>query len=798
MKITKTFLSVIFLLTTILSFAQNTLSGQIRSELTEQVLSGASIYLPDLKIGTVSDENGNFKINNLRSGNYLIEVKSPGYKSIVTQIDLSADWVMDFRLDESITELDNVVITGVSRSTELKRNPVIIKTLDQSTLNRSNSTNLIDALQSVPGISQIGTGPNISKPIIRGLGHNRVITLNNGLKQEGQQWGDEHGIEIDQYSVSRVEIIKGPGSLMYGSDGIAGVLNFLPPKLPLENEIQTQLLTNYQSNNNLIGTSIVNSGNRNGFQWSVRLSNKIAGNYKNKYDGKVYNSGFKETNGSLTLGINRNWGHSFLNVSSYNSKLGIVEGERDELGNFVYTNKEGEEVSAIGSSLNGYKIGTPYQKVHHFSVASNNYFLLNKGSMNVDLGFQNNLRKEYEEAESPNEESLSLSLNTLNYNIRYNYPRVKGWEISSGISGMLQTNKNKGVEFLIPDYDLFDIGAFVFAQKTFNQLTVAGGFRFDNRHLKAHELFLNENEEVTNASHPNAELKFPHFNQNYNGFSGSLGLSYQSSKNSTLKLNLSQGFRAPNIAELGSNGKHEGTFRYEIGNPNLKSEISRQIDLAYYLDLEHISLELSPFINFIEHYIFLEKINDGDESLVDSHDNVSKFQYKSGNATLVGGEIYIDIHPHPWDWLHIENSFSYVKATQKEQADSMRHLPFTPAPHYKGSVKAEFNELSPLISKLYLQMSVDHYFKQNKVYSAFDTESPTSAYTLLSASIGVSFSLFNKKEFINLFLSGNNLGNIAYQNHLSRLKYADKNPLTGRKGVFDMGRNIGLKMILNL
>lgn len=790
---------VVFLITTAGAFAQNTISGKIKDRATNETLSGVSVYLPDLKTGTISDANGDYKIPNLKKGSYLIEISTTGYKTIARRIELTGNMVVDFSLDFSATELNEVTVTGVTRSTELKRNPVIVKTVDKNTFNQNSATNLIDALKSVPGISEITTGPNISKPVIRGLGYNRVITLNNGMKQEGQQWGDEHGIEIDEYSVDRVEIIKGPGSLMYGSDGIAGVVNFLPPKPALNDEIKTRLLTNYQTNNNLLGYSLSNAGSKNGFQWLGRFSNKYAGNYRNPYDGRVFNSGFKEFDGNLSLGINNNRGHSFLTLSSYNTRLGIVEGERDDLGRFTFENGQGLIVSATGNDLKGYKIGVPYQRVNHLSIASNNYFILNKGTINADVGFQNNRRREYEEAEHPDDVGLYLSLNTFNYNIRYNLERINGWETSVGIGGIQQTNINKGEEFLIPDYRLFDIGAFVYIQKTFNKLTLAGGLRFDNRNMDTKQLYLDDNEKPVAAPNGDAVLKFAHFNKNYNGVSGSIGVSYQTTENSTLKFNLSQGFRGPNVAELASNGKHEGTFRYEIGNPDLKSEISHQIDLAYFLNSEHITLELSPFVNFISNYSFLEKLKNtnGNDSIPDPADPAPAFQYTSGNATLLGGEIYMDIHPHPLDWLHIENAFSYVQATRSHQTHDTRYLPFIPAPHYRGGIKAEFNDWGKKVATFYVKFGVDYYFAQNKIYSAYDTETATAGYTLLDASVGASLKAFNKKDFVGLFLSGNNLANIAYQNHLSRLKYAGENPATGRAGVFNAGRNISLKMILS-
>ena len=240
--------------------------------------------------------------------------------------------VSDFTLQKSAKEIDEVVVTAVSRASELKKIPVVIKSVDKNIINQNASTNLIDGLKNIPGVNQNTSGAAISKPVIRGLGYNRVITFVDGFKQEGQQWGGEHGIEIDEFSVGKVEIVKGPGSLMYGSDGIAGVLNFISPKVAANGKIENQLITNYQTNNNLIATSFSNKGNKNGFVWEGRLTNKLAGNYENKYDGKVLNSGFKEFDGNLMLGINKNWGHSYFNVSSYNTTLNIVEGERDADG----------------------------------------------------------------------------------------------------------------------------------------------------------------------------------------------------------------------------------------------------------------------------------------------------------------------------------------------------------------------------------------------------------------------------------------------------------------------------------
>lgn len=777
------FVAVLF--ATPLILAQYKLSGIINDSETKEPIKNASINLTDLKKSTVSDNFGNYSFQNLKEGKYFMEISSNNYSTLLVSVEIKNNSIANFELQKSAKEIAEVVVTAVTRASELKKIPVVIISVDRNSINQNASSNIIDGLKNIPGINQITSGAAISKPVIRGLGYNRVITLVDGIRQEGQQWGDEHGIEIDDFSIGKVEIVKGPGSLMYGSDGIAGVLNFISPKVPSEGKIENQFTSNFQTNNNLIANSFSNSGNKNGFVWQARYTNKLAGNYENKYDGKVYNSGFKENDGNIMLGLNKNWGHSYLNFSTYNTNLGIVEGERNNNGNFTYINSNGDEIVATNSDLKGYKIGFPQQKISHLRVTSNNYFLLKNGAINADFAFQNNKRKELADATNPNDTELFFDLNTFNYNVRYNLKESKNWETSFGICGMQQSNTNKGLEALIPDYNFFDVGAFAFAQKKLNQnLTFAVGLRFDNRNVNSKEM-----QEGT-------EVKFSKFNKNYNGISGSLGWSYQLDKSSTLKLNLSRGFRAPNIAELASNGVHEGTFRYEIGDKNLNSEISHQIDVAYFLNSDHVTFEFTPFINFISNYIFTEKMQDasGNDVIID---NVPAFKFTQGNAQLFGGEIFIDIHPHPFDWLHLENSFSYVRATQNNRPENEKFLPFIPAPKYRGEIKTQFKEISEGITDFYAKFSVDHYFKQNNIYSAFNTETTTPSYTLLSAGIGADIKAFGKKDFFNLYLSGENLANVAYQNHLSRLKYAPENLATGRIGVYNMGRNFSLKLVMN-
>ncbi|HNL81974.1 MAG TPA: TonB-dependent receptor [Chitinophagaceae bacterium] len=797
-----TYLIIFFLLHSTVK-SQNSIIGVVQDANNKTNIEGAIVYIAEIKMKTTTNKSGRFVLRNIPKGSYSLKVNATGYQTINKKIELSSDTLFNFFLEQNFTALNEVVVTAVSRSTQVKLSPVIIKPVDIAQLNQNSYTNLIDALKNIPGVNQITTGSGISKPTIRGLGYNRVITLYNGIKQEGQQWGDEHGIEIDEYSVSRVEIVKGPGSLMYGSDAIAGVLNFITPKIKSLKHTTTQLISNYQSNNNLIGNSFSHAGSTKSFHWLGRVSNKLAGNYQNKTDGKVYNSGFKELNANIFLGIHKNWGYTHFNISTYNIELNIVDGDRDSLGNFVYdfvnNNRTITKKTVTSNILKGYKRGIPYQIVNHFRVMSNSFFQLSKGSINMDIGYQNNRRKEFGNALYENRKDQFFDLHTINYSARFNFLENNNWATSIGINGMQQNNFNKGLEFLIPQYNLFDIGGYIITQKLFNKLTLAGGLRFDLRKLATKKLVLDSLKRPVNYEDNTTIIKFNNLNKVFNNFSGSVGISYQINKNETLKLNISRGFRAPSMAELTSNGQHEGTFRYEFGNAQLQSEVSHQIDIAYFNNTSEFTLECTPFINFVSNYIYTYKLVSvfGGDSIYNPIKPFPSIKYTQGNAVLFGGELYFNLRPTAIKWLNIESAFSYVRATQNKQPDSTKFLPLIPAPKLNCNVKLQCKQVGKLFTNAYFKIGFDYFLEQNKYYKANFSETLTPAYWLLNFGFGGNLKLFNKKDMLSLFFSADNFLDVSYQSHLNRLKYAPQNKLTGKNGVFNMGRNFCIKTIFN-
>ena len=664
--------------------------------------------------------------------------------------------------------MNEVTVTGVTGDTKLKHATAPVSIVSPQVLRATSSSNIIDAISRQPGISQLTTGGSISKPIIRGLGYNRVVVMSEGVRQEGQQWGDEHGVEVDGSSVNSVEILKGPASLMYGSDAMAGVVIMHPRPTLGEGEMQANVSTEYQTNNGLFAYNLSMAGNQQGFVWDARYSDKMAHAYKNKYDGYVPGSQFRERAGRLMLGMNKAWGHSRLTCTAYHLTPSIIEGERDP---------ETGDLLCSSVSPTSYKKSLPFQQVKHYKTVWDNSLNLPSGYLKAIIGYQQNRRQEFEESED--EYELYFKLHTLTYDLRYLTHERDGWKFSTGIGGMYQQSVNEGEEYLIPDYRLFDFGVYATATKSLgDRWTLNGGVRYDYRRLKAS------------------------FTRHFNGLTGSLGVVCNINEHFNLRLNLARGFRTPNMSELASNGVHEGSIRYELGSQQLKAEYSLQADLGIDFTSRYLSAQVALFANRIDNYIFTHRL------LEEMEEGYLTYAYTQGDARLLGFEAGIDFHPiHS---VHFSNTFSYVDARLLHQSADTKYLPFTPAPHWSSELKWELFHHShttvnhhhttdaahrSLFNNLYVAAGLDCYLKQTHIHSADDTETATPAYALVSLSAGTDIQVKGRKV-AELYVTADNLLNRAYQNHLNRLKYADENVVTGRRGIYNMGRNITFKVVV--
>jgi iron complex outermembrane receptor protein len=677
-------------------------------------------------------------------------------------------------------QLNELTVTGVTGDVKLKHATAPVSIVTPQMLRGTASTNIIDAIAHQPGVSQLTTGGSISKPIIRGLGYNRVVVMSEGVRQEGQQWGDEHGVEVDGSSVGSVEILKGPASLMYGSDAMAGVVILHAQPTLADGEMRANVSSEYQTNNGLFGYNLSMAGNQKGFVWDARYSDKMAHAYKNKYDGYVPGSQFRERAGRLMMGLNKAWGHSRLTWTAYHLTPGIVEGERNE---------ETGELECSTASPKTYAKSLPFQQVKHYKAVWDNSLNLASGYLKAIVGYQQNRRQEFEE--SADEYELYFKLHTLTYDLRYVTSEWDGWKLSTGIGGMYQQSGNEGEEYLIPDYRLFDFGFYTTATKTLgDRWTLNGGLRYDHRRLHGDELT------------EDGALRFTDFARHFNGLTGSIGAVFNASDHLNVKLNVARGFRTPNMSELASNGVHEGSIRYELGNQQLKAEYSLQADLGVDFTSRYVSAQLALFANRIDNYIFTHRMPEEIE------EGYLTYAYTQGDARLLGFEAGIDFHPvHS---VHFSNTFAFVDAQLMNATADTKYLPFTPAHRWSSELKWELFHHShstvahdhsrhpfhrSTFNNLYIAAGLDCYLKQTHIYSADDTETATPGYALLSLSAGTDI-MFKGKKLFELYVNADNLLNKAYQNHLSRLKYADENTVSGRQGVYNMGRNITFKVVV--
>lgn len=731
--------------------------GKITDAQTQYPLPGATVSIPDLRTSVLTGKDGEFTFKNLPTrGRFLVQISYVGYRSLTKSIDFSNPGSLDFALQPSVIEGREVVITGSASSSDNRKNSTSVSTVSKAELLYHPSTNLIDALSRVPGVSQITTGAGISKPVIRGLSSNRVVTVNNGVKQQGQQWGDEHGVEIDQYSADHVEILKGPASLMYGSDALGGVINILDGLPAPDGTLRGEFLTNYATNNGLTGSSLMLQGNENGLVYKVRGSYKNAYSYKTPIE-YVPNSGFNETNFEGQIGLNKKWGYAHLDASSFRTNLGFYEPTRNDAGQLV----DGDGNTFSDAQNKDRTLAYPKQDVRHYKIALNSNILLGEGSLKAILGYQHNLRRELETAgEDP---ALFLNSYTYSYDLKYSFKEVNGWAPVLGVSGeYIHSLNTAGEEQLIPDYDTQAFGTFAYVKKTWDNDTFNAGIRFDYRKMTG-KAFSGDSEFNTFAN------KFSHI-------TGALGYTHEFNEALSFKANAGSAFRAPNVAELASNGVHEGVFRYEIGNPNLKPEQSYQFDASFDFQNQYVDASLGGYANFINNYIYYS--TSGESRLINDRE-YPVYNFVQDKAFLRGVEASLTLHPV--SFIHFENSFTYTRATNQTTKES---LPFIPAAALRNELRFE-----PKIagtSHSYFSVGIDNFWKQSKIDSF---ESASSGYTLLNAAIGTTLKL-SKNQDITIYAAGKNLLDKAYYDHLSRFKpgrLSDEDPTLG---IYNMGRNI--------
>jgi iron complex outermembrane receptor protein len=746
----KILIHIVLFFTVLNLYSQHSITGSIKEANTNNNIPFVNIYIPQLEKGTISDENGTFTLNNIPPGNYKVIFSIIGYETLSKNIEVPQIEDLQIVLNPSAIEMEEIIVSTPFHKLQ-SENVMKVEKENINDLKANGAVTLADGITDIAGVESISTGLSISKPVIRGLSSNRVLVYTQGVRLENQQFGDEHGLGINDAGIESVEVIKGPASLLYGSDALGGVLYLNPERFAEANTNSGDVTFNYFTNTNGYTTNAGYKSSGDTFKFIFRGSLAEHSDYKTK-DYRVTNTRFGEKDFKTALGFQST---TFKTELRYNANI-IKPGIPEDIG-IQSTNK---------TPL------PPYQEVTNHVLSSKSTIFFKNSSLNVNFGLLYNDRKEFEDEHEDDHEdhdeevgqedekhedehhddlqpALQMKLKTFNYDIKYNLPMFGKFETIVGLQGMLQENSNYGEEQLIPDATTNDIGFLVVTHIHLNTSELEFGARYDHRSI-----------DVLNNINPN-----------YKSFNGAAGIKTNLKENITLRLNLATGFRAPNLAELTSDGVHHGSNRYEVGNVDLAYEQNFQTDLALEFKNEHVEVFANAFYNMVNNYIYLSP----NGSFID---NTPVYNYLQNDAKLYGGEFGLHFHPHPLDWLHFESSFETV--TGKQNNDD--YLPLIPANTFSNTIRIEFN--NQWLNKGYAFTKLRTTLKQDKV-SMFETQ--TNGYTLLSAGFGGTVKLFKKD--LQLTISGNNLTNKRYINHLSRLK---------PEGIYNIGRNLSFGIQYNL
>lgn len=728
----KKYIIALFIGCSVFVHGQNGLSGSI-VDAHKIPLKDVVVSLDLLHKSTVTDENGRYEFKNLPYGTISISFTLVGYANQHKTLNLQKGGaILDVVLLETVFQMDEVIVSTAFNKIQ-SQNVMKVEHSSIRELQKKGGTTLMDGLATIPGVSQISTGTSIGKPVIRGLSGNRVLVYSQGVRMENQQFGDEHGLGLNDEGVESVEVIKGPASLLYGSDALGGVLYLNPEKFANEGTFTSNISQRFFSNTLGSNTSLVVKTSLDGWKFILRGTHDTHSDYKIAQGQRVSNSRYQESDIKTGVGYSNS---KFSTVFRYNYNeldLGIPE-------------------NGLGEQNNSKKTEFPKQGVYNHLFSLNNTLFFEKSKLDVNLGYIANDRNEFEDSAIA---ILQMKLNTINYDAKYYLPKWGKIETILGVQGMHQTNNNYGQEQLIPDAKTTDFGVFGTGLYEWNSNAIQAGIRFDNRNILSQGQ-LGENGETTFAA----------LDKSYQSFNASLGYKTKLIETLSLRLHLASGFRAPNLAELTSNGVHEGTNRYEIGEPHLKTEQNVQSDINLEYKSSHFEFFASAFYNHINNYIYAAATGE-------NMDEEEVYKYVQDNAGLYGGEVGLHFHPHPLDWMHYESSFSTVNGKK----DDGLHLPLIPANNWINTLRAEFG-IDNWLEDGFASFTIATTFDQDKV-SAYETSS--DGYTLLNLGLGGKFNL-GKFNF-SASLNGNNLLDKKYTSHLSRLK---------TDGIPNIGRNIVL------
>ncbi|MBL4561919.1 MAG: TonB-dependent receptor [Labilibaculum sp.] len=726
------------IITCLNAHSQASLSGIVKDSNNEALL-GASIFLIESNKGTICDIDGKYTIEGLPTGSTKIQFSFTGYDTEIRDVELiKGNNVLDATLPKSTIEVQEIIVTAGMISSQ-RENTVKVEVLRKENILLSGTPNLMESLSEVPGVEMISMGPGVSKPVIRGRSLTGVLVLKNGVRIENYQYSESHPVGIDDNGVERIEVIKGPASLLYGSDAMGGVVNFVKerpaPVGKIQSDYQSQIFSNTRGINNSLGIK----GASQHLFGGVRLSHKNHADYIQGGGGFVPNSRFNEWSLSTNTGYTGKTGTFKLYYDYLKQDIGIIN----------------KTVLSLYKSR-GRKTDLWYQDLSHHMISSRNKLFLNRFKLETNFAFQSALRKAKRDVVVP---FLEMRLNTLTYESKLHFPSGDHSNYIVGVQGLSQwhKNRNKRKTQPLPDADVNSTGIFTLIKyRIFDKVSVQGGFRYDFYNIETDELGKSE---LGNYHKPESE--------NFNGFNGSVGITTEITSILMLRANIAKAWRAPNLRELTFSGQKGN--RYEVGTFNLDPEEAYEGDLSLHIKTDHLSVDIAGFYNHIDDYIYLTPTTE------QTSEGLKIYRIAQTNAKMYGGESSIHFHPLSIPWLHIKGTYSKVTG----ERSSGDYLPLIPADKIRyevGVEKANWGILKQINFKISALTALD----QNKPY-VFETA--TDGYTLVNTSFDTKINL--GQQFMTVGFRVNNIFDKKYYDHLSVLKSMN---------IYNSGRNYSLSL----
>lgn len=744
-------------------------------------LPSTTITIEEIPYSGLTDRNGAFSINIQKDKIYTLNVNLLGFVSYTQKIKTDKNTSQIITLKQDNITLNEIVIKGNKGEAANINSPLNITHIDNTYIQENFSGSLMQTLEKIPGVKAMSIGSGQSKPAIRGLGFNRMLIAENGIKHEGQQWGEDHGLEIDQFAIDDIEIIKGPGSLLYGSDAIGGVIN-LKSSTPLKNSFDGKINIFGRSNNESIGISASLQGRKDKFFYKAHATLIDYADYKVPVDSIEYysyyfrlkdrrlrNTAGKEHNAHITLGWIDNNFKSVFSISDVYSKSGF------------FANAHGLEIrlSDIDYDHSRRDIDIPYHSVNHFKIANNTTYQLGDYRIDGKFAFQNNIRKEFSEPVSHGympipSDSLERKFNKNTYSgaISVNHTIADKHEISIGTNIEHQNNRRGGWGFIIPEFRTSTFGIFAHDRFQVNEkLALSAGIRFDRTETNIdsyHDWFKTPIENGDSIyKQRSADLK-----RTFNSVTWAAGINYNTGQ-WMLKANIGKSFRAPIAKELGSDGVNYNIFRYERGEANLSPEESYQIDAGINWKNEKFEIQFDPYINYFPNYIYLNPT-------AEYYEGLQVYYYTQSKVLRYGAEAQIKYNIT--DYLEFELQGEYLYAEQKSGNKKGYGLPFTPP--WSSTIGARYMPQKAWSGKDgFVAINYKLVGEQDRIVPP---EKKTKGYQTLNMSLGRSFEF--GKQRLSLNLQAQNILNKKYYDHTSYYRLVEV-PEPARNFTFLLGWN---------